>query len=76
MIAASVAEGFAVSHQYAASSANRRQEIALKVALGVVTLPQGVSNGECRIIVVQILLVVLFIEFEWLLANVPTQWNW
>ena len=40
----------AASYQYAASSANRRQEIALKVALGAVTLPKGVSNGECLFI--------------------------
>ncbi|MBZ0161569.1 MAG: hypothetical protein K8H74_02530 [Notoacmeibacter sp.] len=37
-----------VSHQYATSSENRRQEMALKGALGAVPLPKGVSNGECR----------------------------
>lgn len=43
-----------VTHQYAASTANRRQEMALKVALGAATMPKGVSNGECRMMHTQL----------------------
>lgn len=40
------------------------------------TRKQPFASLLIAIIVVQIVMVVLFSELEWVLANVPTQWNW